>query len=278
MAENRICAQCMSISPPEARFCRKCGKELTTVQSKDKPAQSQLSDDRQHSRPKPARSQSQFNHVNAEISIIGRGNKVYKADTINTTVQPPSVPNPQIDASHLWKLLGSVGKEFLQSDPIDDESLPPTEYTSAINHKTATRLRVFICHAAEDKPTVRGLYQKLIHAGLDPWLDEEKLLPGQEQKAEIRRAIRTADAALICLSPAMIEKPGDVHSEVRLILEAATRQPDGRIFLIPTRLEPCDVPDQLSDWQWVDLFADRGWERLLAALQKCATEAGVLKG
>jgi hypothetical protein len=37
----------------------------------------------------------------------------------------------------------------------------------------------FLCHASQDKPIVRELYQRLLAEGwIDPWLDEEKLLPG----------------------------------------------------------------------------------------------------
>ena len=37
------------------------------------------------------------------------------------------------------------------------------------------KLRVFLCHASEDKAAVRGLYQQLLTEGADPWLDEEKI-------------------------------------------------------------------------------------------------------
>lgn len=43
------------------------------------------------------------------------------------------------------------------------------------------KLRVFLCHASQDKPIVRTLYRKLAaEPWIDPWLDEEKLLPGQD--------------------------------------------------------------------------------------------------
>jgi hypothetical protein len=39
------------------------------------------------------------------------------------------------------------------------------------------KLRVFLCHASQDKPIVRELYQRLLAVSwIDPWLDEEKLL------------------------------------------------------------------------------------------------------
>jgi len=53
---------------------------------------------------------------------------------------------------------------------------------------TETRkLRVFLCHSSQDKPIVRELYQRLLAEGwIDPWLDEEKLLPGQDWGMEIK--------------------------------------------------------------------------------------------
>jgi len=46
---------------------------------------------------------------------------------------------------------------------------------------TDRKLRVFLCHASQDKPIVRELYQRLDAEGwIDPWLDEEKLLPSQD--------------------------------------------------------------------------------------------------
>lgn len=52
------------------------------------------------------------------------------------------------------------------------------------------KLRVFLCHASQDKPIVRELYQRLLAEGsIDPWLDEEKLLPGQDWEAEIEEVV-----------------------------------------------------------------------------------------
>jgi hypothetical protein len=52
---------------------------------------------------------------------------------------------------------------------------------SAMSHAEAHQppLRVFLCHSSGDKQAVRDLYRRLRGDGLDPWLDEENLLPGQ---------------------------------------------------------------------------------------------------
>jgi len=54
---------------------------------------------------------------------------------------------------------------------------------------TDRKLRVFLCHSSQDKPIVRELYQRLLsESWIDRWLDEEKLLPGQDWDMEIEKA------------------------------------------------------------------------------------------
>jgi cold shock CspA family protein len=127
-------------------------------------------------------------------------------------------------------------------------------------------LRVFLCHASADKVSVRELYRKLKSAFVDPWLDEEKLLPGQDWNLEISKAIRQSDAVLVCLSRGSVTKAGYVQKEIRDALDIADQQPEGTIYLIPVRLEDCEVPERLRRWHWVNLFDSEGHQRLLRAL------------
>jgi hypothetical protein len=63
------------------------------------------------------------------------------------------------------------------------------------------KLRVFLCHASQDKPAVRELSQRLKKEGwIDPWLDEEKLTFGQHWTTVIEDALHEADIVLSFLS------------------------------------------------------------------------------
>lgn len=128
-------------------------------------------------------------------------------------------------------------------------------------------LRAFLCHATNDKPSVRELYNRLSSDNVDPWLDEERLLPGQDWQLEIPQAVRASDVVIVCLSRDSINKSGYVQKELRLALDVADEQPEGTIYLIPVRLEKCDVPKRLQRWHWVDLFERNGYYRLMSALQ-----------
>jgi formylglycine-generating enzyme required for sulfatase activity len=131
---------------------------------------------------------------------------------------------------------------------------------------TQHKPRIFLCHASEDKPRVRELYQQLKAAGYFPWLDEEDLLPGVDWEREIRRAIRGSEIFLACLSQKSLNRKGYVHKEIKIGLDELDQMPEDKIYLIPVRLEDCTVPDRLESRQWVDLFAPRGFEKLTRAL------------
>lgn len=148
--------------------------------------------------------------------------------------------------------------------PTVDISTLPTRHPS---NPPLFPLRVFLCHAAADKPAVRDLYHRLRSDGFQPWLDEEDLLPGQKWQREIPKAVAASDVVVVCLSNAALTKAGYVQDEIKFALDAADRQPEETIFLIPLRLEECDVPERLAGLHWVNFFDPKGYERLLRALR-----------
>jgi hypothetical protein len=140
------------------------------------------------------------------------------------------------------------------------------------------RLKVFLCHDSSDKPRVRSLYRRLAADGVEAWLDEEKLLPGQDWHAEISKAVRAADIVVICLSNQSITKEGYVQREMKFALDVAEEKPESSIFIIPARLEDCIVPERMKRWQWVDLFSEGGYEKLMKSLRSRADNVNVTIG
>jgi formylglycine-generating enzyme required for sulfatase activity len=138
-----------------------------------------------------------------------------------------------------------------------------------------SRRRIFLAHAREDKLQVRKLYFELKAQGLDPWLDEVDLMPGQIWKEEIPKAIRDAGMFLACLSSRSVGKIGYVQNEFRLALSAFGERPPGSIYLVPVRLDDCEAPDlqipdgglSLRDIQWVDLWQEGGFDLLVNAIE-----------
>lgn len=132
--------------------------------------------------------------------------------------------------------------------------------------------KIFLCHANEDKPQVREVYRRLKAEGFQPWLDEEDLLPGQLWNQEIRRALRASDFILIFFSQNSVLKRGYVQREMKLALDTWEEVPEGQIHTIPIRLDDCTIPERFEPFQWVDLFATGGVERLIRAIHVGVTQ------
>ena len=142
---------------------------------------------------------------------------------------------------------------------------------------TSRQLQVFLCHASQDKPIVRELYQRLeSESWIDSWLDAEKLLPGQDWDLEIQKAIRAADIIIVCLSKESVSKEGYVQKEFRRALSYAEEKPEGTTYIIPLRLDDCETPSKFQQWQWVDYSAKNAWERLLQSLRLRAEKLGII--
>lgn len=170
-----------------------------------------------------------------------------------------------------------VLRRYLYDLSTDRESahLHVQEYFSSLDKPEIVRpLRAFLCHAREDKPAVRDLYKDLRKDGIEPWLDEEDLLPGMDWEQEIPKAVRASDVVLVCLSRSAVNKVGYVQKEIKFALDVADEQPEGAIFLIPLRLEDCEVPDRVRRWQWVDLFKEKGYGQLMSSLRRSAETKG----
>lgn len=156
----------------------------------------------------------------------------------------------------------NTGQFPISAPPTKSEvSEPPSPYTFTYP------LRVFLCHASEDKVAIKDLYHRLKSDGLTPWMDEIDILPGQMWRYEISKAVRSSDIILVCLSNYSISKAGYVQKEIKDALDVADEQPEGMIFIIPLKLEECQMPDRLSHLQWVSLFDESGYDRLMQALQ-----------
>jgi len=146
---------------------------------------------------------------------------------------------------------------------------------------TDRKLRVLLCHSSQDKPIVRELYKRLLaESWIEPWLDKENLLPGQEWELEIEKSVETADVVIVCLSKNSVEKEGYYQKEIKKVLDVADEKPEGTIFIIPLRLDDCQPPRRLAKWQYVDYFPSKqrasAYQRLLVSLESRAKTPDIL--
>jgi hypothetical protein len=106
-------------------------------------------------------------------------------------------------------------------------------------------VRIFISYAREDEARVKELYQRLAKAGFQPWLDREHIIPGMKWEPIIKKALKQSDFVLVCLSATSINKRGFLRREIKQALEQAEEKLEHDVYLIPARLDDCEVPDAL---------------------------------
>jgi TIR domain len=156
--------------------------------------------------------------------------------------------------------------------PIDIDGLGSFELDNGnVVFQASRSTQVFIAYAKEDRAQARRLYRALKNHGLEPWMDEQNLLPGQNWPRAIERAIEVSDYVLVCFSRRSVGKRGFFQSELRYALDVASCVPLDEIFLVPVRLGECEVPLQIArQTQYIDLFPD--WHVGIKALLMVMTK------
>jgi formylglycine-generating enzyme required for sulfatase activity len=137
-----------------------------------------------------------------------------------------------------------------------------------------SEIQIFLAHATEDKARVLELYERLKRAGYKPWLDKKDLIPGQNWRDEIHNAIKNSQLFIACLSERSIAKAGYVQKEFKLALSKYSEMPSRRIYIIPLRLDECEIPDlrqeeygvNLRDLHWLDYWEEDGFKQLERAI------------
>ena len=110
--------------------------------------------------------------------------------------------------------------------------------------------QVFISHDTEaDGKAARTLAEKLAAQRLRPWLAPDSIPPGEAWVFAIERGLTTSKAAIVLLSPAALAS-GWVRREIQMIVDLEI---EGRLYVVPVRVAPCQVPLVLGAYQWVDI-------------------------
>jgi hypothetical protein len=132
---------------------------------------------------------------------------------------------------------------------------------------------VFISYVRENAREVDSLQRALEQAGIKVWRDKADLWPGDHWQRVIRNAItRDALVFIACFSQeSAARRKSHQNEELKLAIDETRLRPQGEPWLIPVRLDDCQIPDDdigggstLRSIHWADLFgpgADAGRAR-----------------
>ena len=105
-----------------------------------------------------------------------------------------------------------------------------------------TKKTAFISYASEDSKIAERLGNDLNTANVITWLSKDAILPGEKWKIAINKAIRNNRYFIPLFSSISVRKSGQLQREFKYAIDYAEGFPESEIFIIPTRLDECEIP------------------------------------
>jgi hypothetical protein len=132
---------------------------------------------------------------------------------------------------------------------------------------------VFISYVREDYDRIKVLAEELQCAGIDVWVDRDRISPGENWREAIRSAIANGAFFLACFSVHSVNREKSyANAELFLAIEQIRQRPWGSKWFLPILLDNCQVPDvgitanlSLRDIQWID-FPSLGWKSAVSSI------------
>ena len=121
-----------------------------------------------------------------------------------------------------------------------------------------THPKVFICHASEDKERfVLPFAKRLRRDGIDAWVDQFEIQPGDNLVQKIFQGIKEASTFIAVISDFSVQKDW-VQKELST---ATVKSIYGKIKIIPIVLDGItNIPESLRDTLWVPISTSSSYE------------------
>lgn len=186
--------------------------------------------------------------LNDTHPILDRLRRVFAPMMMSSTslVPNPSIVKRETDAGTEMAAAFSFNFENKGETLIRDAIEPLLSYFHKLIHP---EVRLFICHASEDKSVAEGLALFFHRRGADVWLDKWEIKVGDSIVQKINDALSSVSHLAILLSNNSVNK----HWVAKEFSSALMRQLENNsITVLPVRLDDCPVPSILADIKYAD--------------------------
>jgi len=123
--------------------------------------------------------------------------------------------------------------------------------------------QIFISYAKPDHSAALEIYEWLEQQGLNPWLDSEKLKPGQNWDFELQRALERSTFIVSLISHNSVDRRGYIQKEIVVALDRKNERLEDDIFIIPIIIDDLkSIPERFKKIQVVR-YSDPRFKRLV---------------
>lgn len=176
------------------------------------------------------------------------------------------VPFNAADLNPLLEWAQSMGA--LKPNLLVEDLLDHAEAKKEERHLSEKSRRIaFLSHSSADKPFIRQLAADLTAAGVDVWLDEQRIRVGDSIPEAIAQGLAESDYFLIAISHNSINSSW-VQKELNnaLVTEVQRRN----VHILPLKLDDTEMPTIISDKLYADFSQSykAGLDKLFSALRK----------
>jgi hypothetical protein len=131
-----------------------------------------------------------------------------------------------------------------------------------------SKFRVVIFYGEPDRAKAEKARALLRRHGIDAWLASRDLRAGEKWFDRIRNVLVGANRVLILVSSRTVSRDGELQHEIRDVMKLEQKKaPDGR-FVLPGRLDDCEMHPLLNEFHWIDLITSGDWARLPAEVRE----------
>jgi len=161
---------------------------------------------------------------------------------------------------------GKIPEVFLRGAGVPDSFI---HYAASLVGEAFEFYSCFISYSHVDKPFARRLHDSLQGRGIRCWLEEKRLLPGDQVHREVDEGLRSWDKVLLCCSKtALTSWWVDKEIQKALMKEEQLWKERGKqvLAIIPLNLDGYMLDSQWQDWKKQHLTARwaadfTGWEK-----------------
>jgi Leucine-rich repeat (LRR) protein len=125
---------------------------------------------------------------------------------------------------------------------------------------------LFLSYARQDQHHVEQIRQFLLDAGHQVWMDVYNVVGGENWERAIRKAIGECTIFAAVISRNSVNRRGMVQKELKIALDEMDGMMPNDIFVIPVRLDDCEIPERLSQFQSVQWGTSAQKHSLLEAI------------